>query len=64
MFRCSAPFSWASFQGLTGEPDGAPMKTGLSLFDLTAGLHGVAFSEFVDEWMRVDEVFNLTLITR
>lgn len=25
---------------LTGEPDGAPMKTGLSLFDLTAGLHG------------------------
>lgn len=26
---------------LTGEPDGAPMKTGLSLFDLTAGLHGV-----------------------
>ena len=27
---------------MTGEPDGAPMKTGLSLFDLTAGLHGVA----------------------
>jgi crotonobetainyl-CoA:carnitine CoA-transferase CaiB-like acyl-CoA transferase len=26
---------------LTGEPDGAPMKTGLSLFDLCAGLHGV-----------------------
>merc|ERR1719379_1294135 len=26
---------------LTGEPEGAPMKTGLSLFDLTAGLHGV-----------------------
>merc|ERR1719379_2801344 len=26
---------------LTGEPDGAPMKTGLSLFDLTSGLHGV-----------------------
>jgi crotonobetainyl-CoA:carnitine CoA-transferase CaiB-like acyl-CoA transferase len=26
---------------LTGEADGAPMKTGLSLFDLTAGLHGV-----------------------
>jgi len=25
---------------LTGEADGAPMKTGLSLFDLTAGLHG------------------------
>lgn len=26
---------------LTGEPEGAPMKTGLSLFDLSAGLHGV-----------------------
>merc|ERR1711988_1852758 len=26
---------------LTGEPDGAPMKTGLSLFDLASGLHGV-----------------------
>jgi crotonobetainyl-CoA:carnitine CoA-transferase CaiB-like acyl-CoA transferase len=26
---------------LTGEPDGAPMKTGLSLFDLSSGLHGV-----------------------
>merc|ERR1712061_488297 len=26
---------------LTGEPDGSPMKTGLSLFDLTSGLHGV-----------------------
>lgn len=26
---------------LTGDPDGAPMKTGLSLFDLTSGLHGV-----------------------
>ncbi|CAE7642884.1 unnamed protein product [Symbiodinium pilosum] len=26
---------------LTGEPDGAPMRTGLPLFDLTAGLHGV-----------------------
>jgi len=26
---------------LTGEPEGAPMKTGLSLFDLIAGLHGV-----------------------
>merc|ERR1719450_457069 len=26
---------------LTGVPDGEPMKTGLSLFDLTAGLHGV-----------------------
>jgi malyl-CoA/(S)-citramalyl-CoA lyase len=26
---------------LTGEVDGAPMKTGLSLFDLTSGLHGV-----------------------
>jgi len=25
---------------LTGEPDGAPMKTGLSLFDLCSGLHG------------------------
>merc|ERR1719379_2612280 len=26
---------------LTGESDGAPMKTGLSLFDLASGLHGV-----------------------
>lgn len=26
---------------LTGVPDGEPMKTGLSLFDLCAGLHGV-----------------------
>lgn len=59
--RCSA-FQHRSagiiIPGLTGEPDGAPMKTGLSLFDLTAGLHGVAFSEFVDE------VFSLTFTSK